>query len=126
MATEKTLTAWVVENNMALITLLLKKAGHLTIWAKTGLIGVQMTQVLEPDFILLYIQLPDIEDTEVLRRIRALDGKVAQAPIIAITSYAMSGDKEKLLSAGCNGYLEKPIDPLNVMTQIRAIVGQSL
>lgn len=119
-------TALVVEDNednMVLITRLLHKAGYKTICAETGLKGVEATAEHHPDFILLDIQLPDIEGTEVLKKIRAMKGDFARVPIIAITSYAMSGDRERLLAAGCNGYIEKPIDPVLVISQIEKIVG---
>ena len=82
---------------MVLTTMLLKNAGYEYIWADTGLKGVQMAQEQEPDFVLLDIQLPDIDGTEVLKRIRALETEIYKVPIIAITSYAMAGDREKLL-----------------------------
>ncbi len=109
---------------MVLITMLLKNAGYEYIWADTGLKGVDLALEQEADFVLLDIQLSDIEGTEVLKRIRALDAEVAKIPIIAMTSYAMAGDREKLLAAGCDGYIEKPIDPMRVISQIRAILGE--
>jgi two-component system cell cycle response regulator DivK len=75
-----------------------------------------------PDFIILDVQLPDVDGTEVLRRIRKSEaGKTI--PVIAMTSYAMAGDKERLLRAGCNEYIEKPIDPQRVISQIRRAIG---
>ena len=126
MTADKKQTALVVEDNednMVLITMLLHKSGYETIWAETGLKGVQLALEREPDFVLLDIQLPDIDGTEVLKRIRALNTDVAGVPIIAMTSYAMAGDREKLLAAGCDGYIEKPIDPMRVIAQIQSIVG---
>lgn len=113
------------EDNMVLITRLLQKAGYESIWAETGLKGVQLVQEHKPDFVLLDIQLPDIDGTEVLKRIRALKTDIAKIPVIAMTSYAMAGDREKLLAAGCDGYIEKPIDPVRVISQIRTIVGNA-
>ena len=127
MTTQDRQTALVIEDNednMVLITLLLKNAGYNTVWASTGLHGVELALKHRPDFILLDIQLPDIDGTEVLKRIRALDDAVAKVIIIAVTSYAMSGDREKLLAGGCDGYIEKPIDPMRVIGQIKAIVGE--
>jgi len=127
MTAKKKQTALIIEDNednMVLITMLMKKAGYETIRADTGLKGVQMTLEQEPDFVLLDIQLPDIDGTEVLKRIRALNADVAGVPIIAVTSYAMSGDREKLLASGCDGYIEKPIDPTRIVSQIRAVVGE--
>lgn len=116
-------TALIIEDNpdnMVLITRLLEKAGYKTIRAITGLEGVEMAIHNAPDFIILDIQLPDIDGREVLRRIR--DFAVASAiPIVAMTSYAMSGDREKLLAAGCDGYIEKPIDPQRVIAQIQQL-----
>jgi len=77
---------------------------------------------LKPDFIILDIQLPDIDGTEVLRRIRESETGGA-VPIIAMTSYAMAGDREKLLIAGCDEYVEKPIDPQRVIAQIKTAIG---
>jgi two-component system, cell cycle response regulator DivK len=114
------------EDNMVLISMLLHDAGYATEWAETGLKGVEMAQSVKPDFILLDIQLPDIEGTEVLNRIRASEDSKIRVPIIAVTSYAMAGDREKLLSAGCNGYIEKPIDPQQVINQIKSIIEEKL
>lgn len=113
------------ENNLELIRFILEKAHYKTRFATTGLEGVQQTLSIPPDFIILDIQLPDINGLEVLKRIRAHPvGK--NIPIIAMTSYAMSGDKEKLLAAGCTSYIEKPIDPMLVIGQIQqALNGQS-
>lgn len=120
-------TTLVIEDNidnMKLITFILKKNGYRTIEANSGRLGIEMTIAYRPDFIILDIQLPDIDGFEVLTEIRRSksDGDI---PIIAMTSYAMSGDREKLLAAGCNGYIEKPVDPLTVMDQIRSILGKS-
>ncbi|MCW8826034.1 MAG: response regulator [Gammaproteobacteria bacterium] len=112
------------EDNMVLITMLLENAGYASIWAENGEKGVQMAIDKRPDFVILDIQLPDINGTEVLKRIRALDLDISRVPIIAMTSYAMSGDREKLLAAGCDGYIEKPIDPMQVIKQIRNILEE--
>ncbi|KAA3607332.1 MAG: response regulator [Planctomycetota bacterium] len=113
------------EDNMILITRLLQNAGYGCEWAASGALGVEKAEQLLPDFIILDIQLPDIEGTEVLQRIRAQAGPVADIPIIAMTSYAMAGDREKLLKLGCDGYIEKPIDPMSVIHQLKQILGDS-
>jgi two-component system, cell cycle response regulator DivK len=111
------------ENNLELIRFILEGAGYKTRSAMTGLEGVQQTLSIPPDFVILDIQLPDINGLEVLKRIRANPiGK--EIPIIAMTSYAMFGDKEKLLAAGCTAYIEKPIDPLLVIGQIQEVIGR--
>jgi CheY-like chemotaxis protein len=112
------------ENNLELIRFILEKADYKTRFAMTGLEGVQQVLSIPPDFVILDIQLPDINGLEVLKRIRANPiGK--NIPVIAMTSYAMSGDKEKLLAAGCNAYIEKPIDPMTVIGQIQEAIARS-
>ena len=120
-------TALIIEDNpdnMVLITRFLEKFGYRTLQAVTGMEGFEMALQKRPDFIILDIQLPDIEGTEVLRKIRS--SEIGNSiPVIAMTSYAMSGDRERLLSAGCDGYIEKPIDPERVIAQIRLLTGET-
>jgi CheY-like chemotaxis protein len=109
------------ENNMELITFILETNHYETIRAETGQKGIDLAVNDLPDFILLDIQLPDIMGTDVLKIIR--NHKACDAiPIIAITSFAMAGDRENLLNAGCDGYIEKPIDPMVVMDQIENVI----
>jgi CheY-like chemotaxis protein len=120
-------TALVIEdndNNLELITFILHAAGYRTRCAMTGLDGVAEALRERPDFILLDIQLPDIDGIEVARRIRAAEGW-PPTPMIAITSFAMAGDRDRVLAAGCNGYIEKPIDPLRVMKQIEDVLARA-
>ncbi|WP_439535917.1 response regulator [Methyloversatilis sp.] len=121
-------TALVVEdneNNLELITFILHAGGYATRSAITGLDGVAEALRERPDFILLDIQLPDIDGLEVARRIRAGETG-APIPMIAITSFAMAGDRERVLAAGCNGYIEKPVDPMRVMAQIENVLMQAI
>jgi len=113
------------EDNMKLITFILEKNGYSTIRAENGKMGIELATKERPDFIILDIQLPDMDGIEVLREIRRSKINV-EIPIIAMTSYAMSGDREKLLAAGCSGYIEKPIDPITVISQIKEIIGEEL
>jgi CheY-like chemotaxis protein len=110
------------ENNMELMTFILETNGYKTIRANSGQQGIELALNEKPDFILLDIQLPDIMGTEVLQIIRESE-KGHNIPIIAVTSYAMAGDRERLLTAGCNGYIEKPIDPLVIVDQIKKVIG---
>ena len=117
-------TALIIEdndNNLELIRFILERAGYKTRFAMTGLQGLQQALSIPPDFVILDIQLPDINGLEVLKRIRA--SKIGKdIPIIAMTSYAMSGDREKLIAAGCTSYIEKPIDPMLVIGQIEQAI----
>ena len=109
------------ENNMKLICLVLKKHGYEPIQAFSGEEGVDKAIAERPDLILMDIQLPDINGMEAVKRIRMVDD-MQEIPIIAITSYAMAGDREKILDVGCDGYFEKPIDPLTIVEKIEKIV----
>jgi CheY-like chemotaxis protein len=118
-------TALIIEDNpdnMILIGDILELNGYATIRTETGQRGFEMAVEQQPDFIILDIQLPDISGYEVLDKIRDSE-KTRTIPVVAMTSYAMAGDREKLLKAGCDGYVEKPIDPALVFNQIRQAIG---
>ena len=104
------------EKNMYLISFILEKMGHSVLQADTGEKGIELASQEKPDLILMDIQLPGIDGLEATKRIR----QYADIPIIAITSFAMTGDRERLLAAGCNGYIEKPINPETIMGEIAA------
>ncbi len=107
------------EQNMYLVTFILKTAGHEVLQAYNGMDGVSMAEQYLPDMILLDIQLPKM-DGYVVSRILRKNPKLAKTPIIAITSYAMPGDREHALAAGCTGYIEKPINPETFIGQVEA------
>jgi two-component system, cell cycle response regulator DivK len=111
------------EDNLELIKFILEQANFKTRFVMTGLEGVQQVITIPPDFVILDIQLPDINGLEVLKRIRAHPVS-KDIPVIAMTSYAMSGDKERLMAAGCTAYIEKPIDPMLVIGQIEQVIGR--
>lgn len=109
-------------DNLRLITYVLERAGYSVVAAATGEDGVKKALDGNFAFIVMDIQLPGIDGFEATRRIRASHGDDG-IPIIAMTSYAMRGDREKALAAGCRGYIEKPIDPLTVLAEIEKIIG---
>lgn len=112
------------EDNMVLATRLLRETRYQILTAENGMEGLEIALDRQPDLILLDIQLPDIDGTEVLRKLRAKEaGK--DIPVIAVTSFAMAGDRERLLADGCNGYIEKPIDPDRFVSQIEEILGDA-
>lgn len=110
-------------DNLRLITYALKHAGYEVLAAETGEIGVELAIREKPEFIVMDINLPGIDGLEATRRIRA-SGADGSIPIIAITSYAMSGDRDKVLQAGCSAYFEKPIDPLTIVDRIHAVIAR--
>lgn len=107
--------------NMRLITYALNRAGYQVIGATSGEEGVAIAIKEKPFFIIMDVQLPGIDGLEATRRIRASSSN-GDIPIIAMTSYALSGDREKLLAAGCTAYFEKPIDPLTIVDQITTVL----
>ncbi len=105
------------EANLYLISFILKNSGYEVIEAREGLKGVELAIKEKPDLIIMDIQLPDIDGLEATRLIRASEADT-KIPIVALTSYAMTGDREKALAAGCSGYIEKPINPDTFMAEL--------
>lgn len=106
------------DQNRYLTTFLLEKSGFRVITANDGLSGVKMAKEVPPGLILLDIQLPGLDGYQVARLLRQ-DHRLRNVPIIAVTSYAMPGDREEALASGCDGYIEKPIDPDTFVSEIR-------
>jgi two-component system cell cycle response regulator DivK len=107
------------EDNRAILRDLLGQAGYELIEATDGLEGVKLAEQEHPDLILMDIQLPVIDGYEATRRIRAVPG-LTSTPIIAVTSYALSGDEAKARAAGCDGYVTKPFSPRDLLAKVRA------
>jgi len=105
------------EQNLYLVTFILEKHGYQVIPASDGQQGIDLAGLSVPDLILLDIQLPRMDGYSVARQLR-LDPRLADIPIVAVTSYAMAGDRERALAAGCSGYIEKPINPDTFMQQV--------
>jgi len=106
------------EQNMYLVTYILEIHGYQVIQARNGNDGILFAQQHKPDLILLDIQLPVMDGYTVAREIRK-DPELVGIPIVAVTSYAMPGDREHALEAGCTGYIEKPINPDTFMGEIK-------
>ncbi len=105
------------ENNRYMLKFILEANGYDVIQATDGLKGVNLAISEMPDLILMDIQLPVLDGYEATRQIKS-NKKTNKIPIIAVTSYAMIGDKEKTIRAGCNGYIEKPINPETIIEEI--------
>jgi two-component system cell cycle response regulator DivK len=109
------------KDNLKIVTYSLQRAGYTVRAAESGEEGLRMAVEEKPAFILMDINLPGMDGIETTKKIRASRSN-GSIPIIAITSYAMTGDREKILTAGCNGYIEKPIDPITIVEQIHKII----
>lgn len=105
------------EQNRYLLTFLLERRGYEVRAAPDGPSGVELARVFKPAIILLDVQLPTMDGYAVARALRAQEAS-AEIPIVAVTSYAMPGDREKAIAAGCTGYIEKPIDPETFVKQM--------
>jgi len=106
------------EDNRRIVRDLLTSVGYEVIEAVTGEEGVTAAATHVPDLILMDIQLPGLDGYEATRRIRA-NPALHQVPILAVTSYALSGDDVKAFEAGCDGYVSKPFSPRALLTKIR-------
>ncbi len=105
------------ETNMYLTCFILRKNNYEVIEARNGKQGVELAIKEKPDLIIMDIDLPDIDGLEATKRIKESE-EAGMIPIVAFTSYAMTGDRERALNAGCTGYLEKPINPETFMADI--------
>jgi two-component system, cell cycle response regulator DivK len=104
------------EQNIYLVTFLLEKHGYTVLQALDGKEGIKKAAA-GPDLILLDIHLPEIDGYDVARILKGNEA-TAGIPIVAVTSYVMAGDREEILNAGCEGYIEKPINPETFVDQI--------
>lgn len=105
------------EQNAYLVSYLLQARGWQIVHALDGPTGLALAGEAIPLMVLLDIQLPGMDGHEVARRLRS-NPTLAKVPIVAVTSYAMQGDRERCMAAGCNGYIEKPIDPDTFAAQV--------
>ncbi|MBN1821928.1 MAG: response regulator [Prolixibacteraceae bacterium] len=107
--------------NMYMLTYLLEDSNYEVIQAFNGREGIALAKEAKPDVILLDIQLPEMDGYTVARELRK-NNDLLITPIIAVTSYAMVGDKEKALESGATGYIEKPIDPDTFISQMETFI----
>jgi two-component system cell cycle response regulator len=111
--------------NLELMRYLLDAFAYSALVAIDGEQGVAMAAAEKPDLILCDVQMPEIDGYEVLRRIRGHSATVA-IPVVAVTALAMVGDRAKVLAAGFDGYLSKPIDPTTFVQQVESFLPPAL
>jgi len=109
------------EDNRRILRDLLTHAGFDLIEAEDGVKGVAMAAKHRPDLILMDIQLPVIDGYEATRQIKA-NPDLRHIPIIAVTSYALSGDEAKTRAAGCDGYIAKPFSPRKLLAMMHDLL----
>jgi two-component system cell cycle response regulator DivK len=110
------------EDNRQIVRDLLATTDYELIEAVDGAAGVAAAANEQPDLILMDIQLPIMDGYEATRRIKA-DPALRHIPIIAVTSYAMSGDEAKAIAAGCDGYFAKPFSPRRLLEKVREFLS---
>jgi two-component system cell cycle response regulator DivK len=110
------------EDNRQILRDLLGTAGYEMIEAHDGAEGVAQATEHRPDLILMDIQMPVMDGYEATRRIKA-DPALKSIPVIAVTSYALSGDEDKARAAGCDGYIAKPFSPRQMLAKVREVIG---
>jgi two-component system cell cycle response regulator DivK len=109
--------------NLKLFRDLLTAHGYEIFETKDGLEAIILTREQRPDLILMDIQLPEISGLDVTRRVKA-DESIRHIPIIAVTAFAMKDDEEKILAAGCEAYVSKPISILPFLNTVRRFLGE--
>jgi CheY-like chemotaxis protein len=123
MASRQVLVVEDNEKNMKLVRDVLRATGYTTLEATTGEDAVELAQAREPALVLMDVQLPGIDGLEALRRLRQ-DELTASIAVLAVTAQAMSGDRERFLEAGFDGYLSKPIDVAELIQVVQEHCGR--
>jgi two-component system, cell cycle response regulator DivK len=122
--TKRILVVEDTEDNRQILRDLLRYAGFALIEAVDGESGVTMARLHRPDLVLMDLQLPVLDGFEATRQIRT-DPTLRHMPIIAVTSYAWSGDAERAIEVGCNAYVAKPFSPRALLAKIRDFWSES-
>ena len=107
--------------NMKLVTMLLARAGHAVIPAADAEAGLGLARAERPDLILMDMQLPGMDGLAATALLKA-DEATRAIPVIALTALAMKGDEERILAAGCDGYIAKPL----AYKEFLAVIGAQL
>lgn len=109
--------------NLKLFRDLLSAHGYDTLETKDGLEAIKLARSESPDLILMDIQLPEISGLDVTRRLKSEEA-IRHIPIIAVTAFAMKDDEEKILAAGCEAYVSKPISIVPFLNTVRRFLGE--
>ena len=118
-------TVLIVEDsdlNMRLFNDLLEAFGYRTVKTKDGRQAVPLAREHKPDLIVMDIQLPEISGLDITERLKK-DPDLRSIPVVAVTAFAMRGDEQKILAAGCDAYLSKPISVTTFLETIRKFIG---
>ena len=117
----------VIEDSPAsldLLTFLLKKTGHTAFEARDGEKGLEIARREKPDLVICDLQVPRMDGYEIARQIRG-DPQICNMPLVAVTAFAMQGDCDKVMEAGFDGYITKPISPREFVDQLEPFLRSS-
>ena len=111
-------------DNRMLVRRVLEAEGYRVLEAEDGTQGIEWLQSETPDLVLMDINLPEVDGYEITTRLRRMEG-LNNIPIVALTANVLKGDRERSLGAGCDGYIQKPIDVDLLPAQIAAFLRQA-
>jgi two-component system cell cycle response regulator DivK len=110
------------EDNLVIYTTILKHSGYSVIPATDGEAALAVARERQPGLILMDVSIPKVDGWEVTRRLKA-DPATADIPIVALTAHALASDREMAIAVGCDGYIAKPADPVDVLAEVRRRLG---
>ncbi|MEN2426611.1 response regulator [Chromobacterium vaccinii] len=108
--------------NMVLTSMMLESEGHTLFCAECARDGIDIARSESPDLVLMDVQMPEMDGIEAVAILKG-DPRTRAIPVVALTACVMKGDRERMLAAGFDGYIEKPIDYVNFVAEIRRLVG---
>jgi two-component system, cell cycle response regulator DivK len=112
------------DDNRTIYATILGHYGYEVVQAPNGLDGVNLADRHRPDLIIMDISLPVMDGLEATRRIRA-NPNTSDIPVLAVTAHALDSDRERVINAGCNNYLAKPVEPRLLLEQVERMIGKS-
>ena len=111
--------------NLDLMTYLLEAFGHETLVGRNGAEGVSVATEASPDLVVMDLQMPEMDGYEAVAILKR-DPATARIPVVAVTAYAMVGDRDRVMAAGFDGYLTKPIDPTTFVRDVESHLDPAL
>lgn len=108
--------------NMVLTSMMLESEGHTLFCAECARDGIDIARSESPELVLMDVQMPEMDGIEAVAILKG-DPRTRAIPVVALTACVMKGDRERMLAAGFDGYIEKPIDYVNFVAEIRRLVG---
>jgi CheY-like chemotaxis protein len=109
------------EDNLTLVDCLLRAHGYEPLLARNGPDGVRIAEETQPEVILLDLLMSGLDGYEVVRAVKKMEG-LEQTRVVAVTASAMIGDRERIMAAGFDGYIQKPIDPRTFITTLERLL----